>query len=174
MEQRITSNSERAVTTLVNDVEHIESQSLNGTSIVKDFLPADGEHSDRAGANDRNRANHSASRCRPGRHRRWSRSIPASTVPVIQIGLTSDYAERAGAVRLTGTILYARSWPPCTARTSLPIRRQTTTDLCRYRFPGAAVKRSFAGGHRQCGERAEPDPADGHARSLARSSTRWK
>jgi len=38
MEQRITSNSERAVTTLVNDVEHIESQSLNGTSIVKIFF----------------------------------------------------------------------------------------------------------------------------------------
>src|SRR5260221_43567 len=35
MEQRITSNSERAVTTLVNDVEHIESQSLNGISVVK-------------------------------------------------------------------------------------------------------------------------------------------
>jgi len=30
MEQRITSNVERGVTTLVSDVEHIESQSLNG------------------------------------------------------------------------------------------------------------------------------------------------
>src|SRR5271163_2970922 len=35
MEQRITSNSERSVTTLVNDVEHIESQSLNGIAVVK-------------------------------------------------------------------------------------------------------------------------------------------
>jgi len=41
MEQRITSNSERAVTTLVNDVEHIESQSLNGISVVRFiFSPA--------------------------------------------------------------------------------------------------------------------------------------
>src|SRR5580692_6763178 len=38
MEQRITSNSERAVTTLVNDVEHIESQSLNGIAVVKIFF----------------------------------------------------------------------------------------------------------------------------------------
>src|SRR6202048_5381359 len=38
MEQRITANSERAVTTLVNDVEHIESQSLNGISVVKIYF----------------------------------------------------------------------------------------------------------------------------------------
>ena len=38
MEQRITSNSERAVTTLVNDVEHIESQSLNGIAVVKIYF----------------------------------------------------------------------------------------------------------------------------------------
>ena len=38
MEQRITSNSERAVTTLVNDVEHIESQSINGIAVVKIYF----------------------------------------------------------------------------------------------------------------------------------------
>ena len=38
MEQRITSNSERAVNVLVNDVEHSESQSLNGISIVKIYF----------------------------------------------------------------------------------------------------------------------------------------
>jgi len=38
MEQRITANSERAVTTLVNDVEHIESQSLNGIGVVKIYF----------------------------------------------------------------------------------------------------------------------------------------
>ena len=38
MEQRITTNSERAVTTLVNDVEHIESQSLNGIAVVKIYF----------------------------------------------------------------------------------------------------------------------------------------
>src|ERR1700752_4131451 len=38
MEQRITSNVERAVTTLVNDVEHIESQSINGIGVVKIYF----------------------------------------------------------------------------------------------------------------------------------------
>src|SRR5712672_1045839 len=38
MEQRITSNVERGVQTLVNDVEHIESQSFNGIAVIKVFF----------------------------------------------------------------------------------------------------------------------------------------
>jgi multidrug efflux pump subunit AcrB len=38
MEQRITSVYERILTTTVNDIEHIESQSLNGIAIVKVFF----------------------------------------------------------------------------------------------------------------------------------------
>jgi multidrug efflux pump subunit AcrB len=38
MANRITTNSERAMTTSVNDVEHIESQSLNGTAVIKVFF----------------------------------------------------------------------------------------------------------------------------------------
>src|ERR1700737_4146339 len=38
MEQRITSNVERGVQTLVNDVENIESQSFNGLGVHKVFF----------------------------------------------------------------------------------------------------------------------------------------
>src|SRR5580698_1877619 len=38
MEQRITSVFERILTTTVNDIEHMESQSLNGISVVKVFF----------------------------------------------------------------------------------------------------------------------------------------
>src|SRR5882672_9369715 len=38
MADRITSTTERALTTLVNDVEHIESQSLTGVTVVKIFF----------------------------------------------------------------------------------------------------------------------------------------
>ena len=38
MEQRFTSNFERALTTTVNGIEHIESQSLYGVSVVKVFF----------------------------------------------------------------------------------------------------------------------------------------
>src|SRR5271170_7943785 len=38
MAGRITSNYERALTTTVNDIEHIESQSLTGISVTKIFF----------------------------------------------------------------------------------------------------------------------------------------
>ncbi|BAY74635.1 putative multidrug efflux pump, AcrB/AcrD/AcrF family protein [Nostoc linckia NIES-25] len=38
MEQRIVTSSERSFTTTVNDIEHIESQSLNGVSVIKVFF----------------------------------------------------------------------------------------------------------------------------------------
>jgi multidrug efflux pump subunit AcrB len=38
MSDRITSVTERALTTLVNDIDHIESQSLNGIAVVKVFF----------------------------------------------------------------------------------------------------------------------------------------
>src|SRR5580658_8315992 len=38
MEKRIANNYERGLTTTVNDIEHIESQSLTGLSIIKIFF----------------------------------------------------------------------------------------------------------------------------------------
>ena len=89
MEQRITANSERAVTTLVNDVEHIESQSLNGIAVVKIYFQP--------------RANVQVALAQttaivqtilrqlpPGTTPPLVAIFSASTVPVIQIGLTSD------------------------------------------------------------------------------------
>lgn len=38
MEQRIVTNYERVLTTTVNDIEHIESQSLTGVSVIKIFF----------------------------------------------------------------------------------------------------------------------------------------
>jgi CzcA family heavy metal efflux pump len=88
-EQRITSNSERAVTTLVNDVEHIESQSLNGTSIVKIYF--------QPGANIQTALAQTTATVQtilftlpPGITPPLVAIYSASTVPVIQIGLTSD------------------------------------------------------------------------------------
>ncbi len=89
MEQRITSNVERGITTLVNDVEHIESQSLNGIAVIKIYF--------QPGANIQ-----TALAQVTAISQTFLRSLPpgttpplviiysASTVPVLQIGLTSD------------------------------------------------------------------------------------
>jgi len=89
MEQRITTNVERGITVLVNDIEHIESQSLNGIAIVKIFF--------HPGANIQ-----TAMAQVTAISQTFLRTLPqgttpplviiysASTVPVLQIGLTSD------------------------------------------------------------------------------------
>src|SRR5258705_1994192 len=89
MEQRITSNVERGVTTLVSDVEHIESQSLNGIAVIKVFF--------QPGANIQTALAQTAAISQtflrflpPGTTPPLVIIYSASTVPVIQIGLTSE------------------------------------------------------------------------------------
>src|ERR1700739_1681144 len=89
MEQRITSTVERGVMVLVNDVEHIESQSLNGIAIVKIYF--------HPSANIQT----ALAQC-TAISQTFLRTLPpgttpplviiysASTVPVLQVGLNSD------------------------------------------------------------------------------------
>src|SRR6201997_861718 len=89
MEQRITSNVERGLTTLVNDVEHIESQSLNGIAVIKVFFQP---HANIQTALAQTTAI-SQTFLRflpPGTTPPLVIIYSASTVPVIQIGFTSD------------------------------------------------------------------------------------
>jgi CzcA family heavy metal efflux pump len=89
MEQRITSNSERAVTTLVNDVEHIESQSLNGIAVVKIYFQPTA-NVQVALAQTTAIVQTILKSMPPGTTPPLVAIFSASTVPVIQIGLTSD------------------------------------------------------------------------------------
>src|SRR6267378_602200 len=89
MEQRITSNVERGIQTLVNDVEHIESQSFNGIAVIKVFF--------QPGANIQTSLAQTTAISQtflrflpPGTTPPLVIIYSASTVPVIQIGLTSD------------------------------------------------------------------------------------
>src|SRR3979490_857177 len=89
MEQLITSNVERGIQTLVNDVEHIESQSFNGIAVIKVFF--------QPGANIQTSLAQATAISQtflrflpPGTTPPLVIIYSASTVPVIQIGLTSD------------------------------------------------------------------------------------
>jgi multidrug efflux pump subunit AcrB len=89
MERRITSSVERGITVLVNDVEHIESQSLNGLAIIKIYFQPN--------ANIQTALAQTAAISQtflrflpPGTTPPLVIIYSASTVPVLQIGLTSD------------------------------------------------------------------------------------
>src|SRR5450755_211589 len=89
MEKRIVTNYERALTTTVNDIEHIESQTLSGVAVIKIFFQP-GASIDAATAQV------------TAISQTWVRALPpgatpplvirysASNVPILQIGLESD------------------------------------------------------------------------------------
>jgi len=89
MEQRITSNAERGITTLVNDIEHIESQSLPGIAVIKIFFQP-GANIQIALAQVTSISQTFLGNLPPGTNPPLVSIFSASTVPVIQIGLTSD------------------------------------------------------------------------------------
>jgi multidrug efflux pump subunit AcrB len=89
MAQRITSNYERALTSDVENIEHIESQSLNGVSVIKVFFHP-GADINRAVAEA---TANSASILRilpPGTLPPNIITYNASTVPILQLGLSSN------------------------------------------------------------------------------------
>jgi CzcA family heavy metal efflux pump len=89
MERRITSNVERGITTLVNDVEHIESQSLNGIAIIKIYFQPNA-NVQTALAQVTAISQTFLRALPPGTNPPLVIIYSASTVPVLQIGLTSD------------------------------------------------------------------------------------
>ena len=89
MEQRITSNSERAVTTLVNDIDYIESQSIYGTSVVKIYFHPRA-NIQTAVAQTTAIVQTILRQLPPGTTAPLVAIYSASTVPVLQIGLTSE------------------------------------------------------------------------------------
>jgi CzcA family heavy metal efflux pump len=89
MEQRVTSTIERGATTMVNDIEHLESQSLPGMTIIKLFFHPKANIST-ALAQTAAATETMMKWLPPGATPPLVLIYSASTVPVIQIGLTSD------------------------------------------------------------------------------------
>ncbi len=90
MGNRMVSNFERALTTTVNDIEHIESQSLSGVGCREDLFPAECQCRRRAQSGHGDFADHADDDAAGERPRRWSITYNASTVPVIQLALSSN------------------------------------------------------------------------------------
>ena len=101
MEQRITTNVERGITVLVNDIEHIESQSLNGIAIVKIFFHP-GVNIQTAMAQVTAISQTFLRSLPPGTTPPLVIIYSASTVPVLQIGLTSDRLSEQQLFERTG------------------------------------------------------------------------
>src|SRR5437764_3510871 len=89
MSLRIVSNFERAMTTTVNDIEHIESQTLRGTSIVKVFFHP-GAKTEAAVAQISSISQSVLRQMPPGTTAPFIITYNASTVPILQLGLSGN------------------------------------------------------------------------------------
>ena len=87
METRITSIYERALTTTVGNVEHIESESLNGVSVIKVYLQPQANVEGAIAEVDRRSAGDDEA-ASPGNHPPLVIRYSASTVPILQLGLS--------------------------------------------------------------------------------------
>jgi multidrug efflux pump subunit AcrB len=89
MASRIVSGFERGLTTTVNDIEHIESQTLRGESIVKVFFQP-GAKTEAAVAQITSIAQSAVRQDPPGTTPPFIITYNASAVPVLQLGLSGE------------------------------------------------------------------------------------
>jgi CzcA family heavy metal efflux pump len=87
--QRITASNERVLTTTVNDIEHIESQSLAGVAVIKVFFQP-GANIQTAIAQVTSIEQTIVKNMPPGATPPLIIQYSASTVPVMQLGLSSE------------------------------------------------------------------------------------
>src|SRR6478752_80154 len=89
MSNRIVSGFERGLTTTVNDIEHIESQTLRGVSIVKVFFQP-GAKTEAAVAQITSISQSALRMMPPGTNPPFIITYNASTVPILQLGLSGN------------------------------------------------------------------------------------
>ena len=139
---RIVLFSERIAQTTVNDVEHTESQSVNGTAVVKYFFQPDVDQ-DLSLAQITAVSQVQLAFSPPGTTPPFILSYNASSVPILQLALSSDYAARSANLRSgqyhpAHAIGDRRRAPPCpfpsaasSARCrSISIRRRCARTAC--------------------------------------------
>ncbi len=94
MEQRVVSVAERVYSSYVNDIEHIESQSLNGLSIIKVYFQPDADVN--AGMAQLTAASQGVTRTMPpGMTPPFMVRFNATDVPIMQIGVGSPQRTEA-------------------------------------------------------------------------------
>ncbi|HLK37627.1 MAG TPA: efflux RND transporter permease subunit [Polyangiaceae bacterium] len=89
MERRVVTNFERMVTTVVNDIEHVESQAITGMGVVKLFLQP-GASIEGATAQVTAAAQTAIRQMPPGTQPPLILRYSASNVPILQLALESD------------------------------------------------------------------------------------
>ena len=162
MATRLVLASERTAQTTVNDVEHTESQSLSGTSIVKYFFQPN-VNEELSFAQITGVSQTGLRQAPPGTTPPFILAYNASSVPILQLALSSDTLSEATLFDLGNSIL--RTGLATVQGASMPypyggLQRQVQVDL----NPDALRAQGLSGNDvTNAIGAAELDPAGGHA-----------
>ena len=142
MANRLAVLNERALTLAVNDIEHIESESLNGTSVIRIFF--------QPGANISTGLSQVTAMCQtqlrqmpPGTTPPLVLQYSASTVPILQIGLSGQGLSEQRLFDLGANFIRVQLADIEGAAIPWPLRRQATPGAGGLEHRGAAVQRAW-------------------------------
>ena len=171
MATRIVTPFERALTTTVNDIEHIESQSLRGVAVVKVFFQP-GAKIEAAIAQVTAISQTQLRQLPPGTKPPLIISYNASSVPILQLalsgkGLSEQQLFDLGVnfIRTQLATVQGASIPYAVRRQAARRSRSTSTPTALQAQGPVADRRG------QRDQRAEPDPARRHGEDRRASST---
>ncbi len=142
MASRIVLNTERTAQTSVNDVEHTESQSLNGIAVVKYYFQPHAKE-DMSYAQITGVSQTQLRQMPPGTNPPYIEEYNASTVPIVQLALTSDTLSEAEIFDLGSNVLR----------------------IAMATVPGASIPQIYGGKQRQVQVDLDPDALRAHGLS---------
>ena len=161
MADRITVQSERSLTTTVNDIEHIESSSLAGIGVIKIFFQPKVNVAN-AVAQVTAIAQTQLRQLPPGTTPPLILQYSASSVPIIQLGLSGEGLSEQQLNDLGLNAIRTQLVTVSGAGIPVPLRRQAGASPGRSRSAGPPVEGPLAQRRRDDDLRAEHHPAVGH------------
>ena len=161
MEKRVVTNFERSLTSNVNDIEHIESQSTTAIAVVRIYFHPNVKI-DMAVAQIVTPCQVQVRQMPPGMFPANVLKYDAASVPILQLGLSQQDAARAGNLR-SRQQLHPHAARHRAGRLGLLSVRRKAARRHGGPEPGRAVRQAtFAHRCLERAESAEPDPAGGH------------
>ncbi len=152
---RIVAPYERALTSDVGDIEHVESQSLNGVAVVKVFFHP-GADITRALAEASSSAQSLLRVLPPGTLPPLVLTYNASTVPIMELALSSKTLPEQTLYDLGNNFIRTQLATVQGRSGAHPLWRQGARDRGRYQPAGIAGSWADANRCGQCGECAKP------------------
>ncbi len=161
LEGRLTTPYEKVLTTLVDNIEHVESTTYNGIAIVKIFLQPTASL-DTANAQVTAASQTVLRQLPPGTQPPLIINFSASSVPILQLGISGKglTEERLNDLGPKLSARPTRHRPR--RRRAFSLWRQTASGHDQHERRLAAVERSLATGSAQRGEPAKPHLALRH------------